>query len=267
LNECWRRTLYCSITYKNLRIVGLIALAVADGGPSWGWEGPSERRFALEVETGAIWQSRNEVRIPDNDNGTRFDLRRLQGSSPEIHRRIEVTWNVTHRHSLRFVYAPIGFSGNGTFSNEVRFAGTTFVPGRTVESDYTFDSYRLTYRYLVHESERWRWRIGATAFIRDAKIELRQDARAASDSNVGLVPLLSASLEYAITPRWTALVDFDGLISTQGRAIDAAAKIRYHISEAWYVSAGYRVFEGGVDNNTYAFGWYNVALMSLGFRF
>ena len=57
------------------------------------------------------------------------------------------------------------------------------------------------------------------------------------------------------------------LISTQGRAIDAAEKIRYHFSEACYVSAGYRLFEGGVDNNTYAFGWYNVALVSVGLRF
>jgi hypothetical protein len=221
----------------------------------------------MEFETGAIWQSRNDIHIPDNENGTRFDLRKLQGSSPEFHRRVELTWNVNPRHSLRFVYAPIGFSGSGTFPAQVRFAGGIFVPGSTVDSDYKFDSYRLTYRYLVHESERWRWRIGATAFIRDAKVELRQDGRVATDSNVGFVPLLSASVEYAITPRWTALIDFDGLISTQGRAIDAAAKIRYHLNEAWYLSAGYRVFEGGVDNNTYAFGWYNIALVSLGFRF
>jgi hypothetical protein len=33
------------------------------------------------------------------------------------------------------------------------------------------------------------------------------------------------------------------------------------------VTAGYRVFEGGVDNDRYAFGWYNFALVSLGLRF
>jgi hypothetical protein len=98
-------------------------------------------------------------------------------------------------------------------------------------------------------------------------VELRQSGRAATDSNVGLVPLLSTSLEYVIAPRWTAVIDVDGLISPQGRAIDAAAKIRYDFSNAWYVSAGYRVFEGGVDNDTYAFGWYNFALLSLGVRF
>ena len=90
----------------------------------------------------------------------------------------------------------------------------------------------------------------------------------ASDSNVGAVPLLSANMEYVIAPRWIALVDFDGLISPQGRALDVAAKIRYDLNDTWYVTAGYRVFEGGVDNDErFAFGWYNVAVVSLGVRY
>ena len=110
--------------------------------------------------------------------------------------------------------------------------------------------------------------LGATAFIRDAKVELRQPGVTASDSDVGFVPLLSANVEYQLAPRWTALVDFDGLISTQGRAIDAAAKIRYDITDTWFLTAGYRVFEGGVDNGErFAFGWYNFAVVSLGARF
>ena len=244
-----------------------MALSMMAGGSAWAWEGSSDRRFVLEFETGAIWQSRNQIQIPDSADGTRFNLADLQGNGPEAHRRVELTWNVNHRHALRFVYAPIGFSGSGSFATPVRFAGGTFTPGSPVDSDYKFDSYRLTYRYLLYESDRWRWRIGATAFIRDAKVELRQAGRVASDSNIGFVPLLSAGVKYAIAPRWTALIDFDGLVSTQGRAIDAAAKIRYDLSDAWYVSAGYRVFEGGVDNDTYAFGWYNIALVSLGARF
>ena len=109
---------------------------------------------------------------------------------------------------------------------------------------------------------------GQQVFIRDAKVELRQPGTVASDSDVGFVPLLSANLEYGITPRWTLLLDLDGLISTQGRAIDAAAKIRYALNDAWYVAAGYRVFEGGVDNDErFAFAWYNFAVVSLGVRF
>lgn len=227
----------------------------------------ADHRFSLEFETGAVWQSRNQIQIPDSSAGTRFGLTDIQGNGPEVQRRVELTWNMNHRHQLRFVYAPLGFSGTGSFGFPVRFAGGTFAPGLPVDSEYKFDSYRLTYRYLLHESDRWRWRIGATAFIRDALVELRQQGRVASDSNVGFVPLLSTSLEYDIAPRWTALLDFDGLVSTQGRAIDAALKVRYDLTEHWFMTAGYRVFEGGVDNDRYAFGWYNFALVSLGLRF
>ena len=236
--------------------------------PAMGSASLPDRRFSLEFETGAVWQSRNEIQIPDNAGGTRFALTDLQGHGPQAQRRVEATWNIAHRHSVRFVYAPLEFSGAGTFSSPVRFAGGTFTPGSPVDSEYKFDSYRLTYRYLLHESERWRFRIGATGFIRDAKVELRQQGTVASDSDVGFVPLPSANLEYGITPRWTLLLDLDGLISTQGRAIDAAAKIRYALNDAWYVAAGYRVFEGGVDNDErFAFAWYNFAVVSLGVRF
>ncbi|HET9866806.1 MAG TPA: hypothetical protein VFQ06_05910, partial [Nitrospira sp.] len=151
-----------------------------------------DTRFQVEFETGAVWQSRNEIHIPDSADGTRFDLRQLQGSGPEIQRRVELTWNPAHRHSVRFVYAPLSFSGTGSFANPVRFAGGTFAPGTATDSDSRLDSYRLPYRYMAYESERWRVRSGATAFVRDAKVELRQPAVTASDSNVGFVPLLSA---------------------------------------------------------------------------
>jgi len=88
-----------------------------------------------------------------------------------------------------------------------------------------------------------------------------------------LIPAVAAPVAWLlgrqnpVLARWTALLDFDGLVGTQGRAIDAAMKIRYDLTDAWYMTAGYRVFEGGVDNDRYAFGWYNFALVSLGVRF
>jgi hypothetical protein len=249
-------------------VVAAMVLSALYAEPALGSDSQPDRRFSLEFETGAVWQSRNEIQIPDNAGGTRFALTDLQGHGPDAQRRVEATWNIAHRHSVRFVYAPLDFSGTGTLASPVRFAGGTFTPGSPVDSEYKFDSYRLTYRYLFHESDRWRFRMGATAFIRDARVKLRQQDTVASDSNVGFVPLLSANIEYSITPRWTLLMDVDGLISTQGRAIDAAAKIRYAFNDTWYVSAGYRVFEGGVDNDErFAFGWYNFAVVSLGVRF
>ncbi len=153
------------------------------------------RRFQIEFETGAIWQGRNEIHIPDLAAGTRFSLVDIQDSTPIVQRRVEATWYPGRRHALRFVYQPIGFSGTGSFASPVLFAGGTFAPGAPVESDYKFDSYRVTYRYLFYASPAWRVSAGATAFIRDAKVELRQAGSTATDSNVGFVPLLSLNAE------------------------------------------------------------------------
>ncbi len=252
----------------DILMITAIVLLTLNGDSTWGWASPLDKRFSVEFETGAVWQSRNEIHIPDSAEGTRFSLADLQGSAPNVQRRVEAIWKVSNRHFLRFVYAPLNFSGSGTFASPVLFAGGSFTPGTAVDTEYKFDSYRVTYRYQFYESERWRLKIGVTALVRDAKVELKQQAVTASDSDIGVVPLLSANMEFALAPRWTALVDFDGLVSPQGRAIDAAAKIRFDLTDNWYVSAGYRVFEGGVDNNErFAFGWYNFAVVSLGARF
>ncbi len=229
---------------------------------------PSVRRFQIEFETGAIWQGRNEIHIPDSAVGTRFSLTDIQDSTPIVQRRVEATWYPGHRHALRFVYQPLGFSGAGSFATPVLFAGGSFAPGASVESDYKFDSYRVTYRYLFYESSMWRLSAGATAFIRDAKVELRQAGSTATDSNIGFVPLLSVNAEYRFAPRWMAVVDVDGLVAPQGRAFDAAAKIRHDLTDHWSVSAGYRTFEGGVDNGErFAFGWFHFAVVSIGYRY
>ncbi len=90
---------------------------------------PPEYPFSLEFETGAVWQSRNQIQIPDSSAGTRFALTEIQGNGPEAQRRVELTCNMAYRHSLRFVYAPLEFSGTGAFGQPVRFAGSTFAPG------------------------------------------------------------------------------------------------------------------------------------------
>lgn len=255
-----RRAVACSAAIACL-VGSAVPCAAAD--PETG-----ARRFQIEFETGAIWQSRNEIHIPDSAAGTRFSLADIQDGTPVVQRRVEATWHPGHRHALRFVYQPLGFSGAGSFAMPVLFAGGTFAPGTPVESDYKFDSYRVTYRYLFYESSTWGVSAGATAFIRDAKVELRQAGSTATDSNVGFVPLLSLNAEYRFAPRWMAVVDVDGLVAPQGRAFDAAAKIRHDLTDHWSVSAGYRTFEGGVDNGErFAFGWFHFAVVSIGYRY
>lgn len=129
-------------------------------------------------------------------------------------------------------------------------------------------AYRLTYRYRVFDSDRWTWRIGATAFVRDVRVALSQPDRRAEDTDVGLGPLAHVDVEVRLTPRWRVVLDADGSAAPQGRAIDAAAKLQWAPTPRLDLGLGYRVIDGGADVDTvYNFAWLNFAVASVGVRF
>lgn len=227
----------------------------------------TEQRWRIGVEAGPVWQNRNDVQIP-GDNGTRFSLVDFAGSGPYPFYRLELNFDINKRHSMRFLLAPFEYSETGTFNKDVFFVDQTFDAGQATEASYRFNSYRATYRYLFYRNKNWRWRIGVTAKIRDAEIKLKQADKFASDSDRGIVPLLNLYGEFHLVDRWNFIIDFDGLASPQGRALDLGLIARYDISRQWFVGGGYRMLEGGADNSeVYNFSWFNYLLLSAGYRF
>ena len=229
--------------------------------------GSDVMRFNLELEGGPVWQSYNDVRIP-GDSGTEFSFKDLTGAGPYAYGRFTLGWNIRERHGVRLVAAPLRVNGSGTFDQPVSFAGTLFAADTGTEGRYKFDTYRLTYRYQFLNKAAWRLRAGATLLLRDAEIELEQNGLKASDSNVGVVPLLSFAADWMFAHRWAAMFDFEGLAGGPGRAFDVALKLQHDLTDNWYAGAGYRILEGGADNDTvYNFAWFNFAFLSVGYRF
>ena len=85
-------TLLVAITY--------VSPADAQGDPG----------FAIELEAGPVWQSRNDVQIPNDETGTRFSLQDLAGNGPWFAGRLYATWNLRPRHGLRLLLAPLSIS-------------------------------------------------------------------------------------------------------------------------------------------------------------
>lgn len=226
-----------------------------------------EQRWNIGVETGAVWQSSNDVQIP-GDTGTRFSLTDLAGEGPFPFVRLELFYDIAPRHQLRFLVAPLEYTETGMLDEDVFFVDKAFAKGQATTATYRFNSYRATYRYLFHNGPQWRWWVGGTAKIRDAEIALEQGDTAARDSNVGFVPLVNLYGDYRFAGKWRFIVDFDGLAGPQGRAVDLGLKVQYDVSRNWYVSGGYRTLEGGADNDSvYNFAWFNYAVVSAGYRF
>jgi hypothetical protein len=230
--------------------------------------GDADSRFEVELEAGPVWQSRNDVRIPNDETGTRFSLDDLAGQGPWPAGRFYFTWNITERHGLRLLLAPLSYTETGLFDSAVEFAGESYAPGLPTEATYRFNSWRVTYRYRFRDGEKWRWWIGFTAKVRDAKIRLEQGTTASEDTDLGFVPLLHLRGEWRFADRWRFLLDLDALAGGPGRAEDLALKVSYDLSDRWSLAAGYRTVEGGADvDDVYNFAWFNAAVLSAAYRF
>lgn len=221
----------------------------------------------LEVESGAVWFSRNDTRIP-GDTGTTFDMLDLTGSGPEPYVRLYGTYAFNDRHALRVTIAPFEINGTGTLKENTTFEGEVFAADVPTKGTYKFNTYRLTYRWTFHDAARWRFGVGAAALVRDAEISLEQGSKKQSRDDLGVVPLLHFYGAYRFTDQLSLILDVEGTASSLGRAIDAALKARYEFDSNWYVSAGYRTLEGGSDNDdVYTFAWLHYALAEIGYRF
>lgn len=246
----------------------LLCVSLGATSPVLGSEDDSISRIAVELEGGAVWQSRNDVQIPNDREGTRFSLLDVQGNGPWPAARACLTWNIGPRHSLGALLAPLSITETGVLASPTAFAGATFDAGIPTETTYRFNSWRLTYSYRFHRGTRWSWNVGFTAKIRDAKIELRQNGTSAVKTDVGFVPLLHVRGGYAFAPRWRLVLDVDALAGGPGRAEDASLKLYADVGERWSVAAGYRTLEGGADvDEVYNFAWLHYAVASLSYRF
>lgn len=223
--------------------------------------------FVVELEGGPVWQSRNDVEIPNDDTATRFSLVDLVGSGPWPAGRLYVTWNLARRHGIRLLLAPLSFTETGVPDQQLSFAGADYAAGQQTRATYTFNSYRLTYRYRLLMAERTTVWIGFTAKLRDALVALEQGDTSSRKKNVGFVPLLHLAGEWRFAPAWQVSFDADALAGGPGRAVDAALKVGRDVGERWTAQAGYRTVEGGADvEEVYAFAWLHYAVVSLTWR-
>ncbi len=229
--------------------------------------GDDAKRWSVALESGALWFSRNRARIP-SDTGTRFDLKDLTGSGPDAYVRLYVQHDFNDRHSLRLNLAPVKATGTGALDSDVQFAGEDFSADTPTRASYQFNTYRLTYRWTFHRGDRWDLGVGGTLLVRDADIELRQGDRRANDDDLGVVPLLHLYSAYHLSDRTSLVADVEAAAAPQGRAIDAAFKVRHELPSGWHVYGGYRTLEGGADNsNVYTFAWLHHAMVGIGYSF
>ncbi|MBD3366762.1 MAG: hypothetical protein GF405_01145 [Candidatus Eisenbacteria bacterium] len=223
--------------------------------------------FHVDYERGVVWSGYNDVGIP-GDVGTRFSLVDDLDTESDGYFRLRVSYTFSGKHTLSGLYAPLSLRANGSVEDPLVFEEVTFPGGTELDATYTFNSYRLTYRYEFEPRGRLEYGLGFTAKIRDAVVRVEGGGLESEKSNVGFVPLVNFRARWAFSERVALLLHGDALAAPQGRAEDVLLALTYRPREMVELRLGYRVVEGGADNDeVYNFAWLNYALLALSVSF
>lgn len=244
-----KRILFIVITLISVFIISGLSSAKAQG--------------LIDLESGVVFSGYNDVRIP-GDEGTLFSLSEELDAAPKVFFRVRAGYTFGTRHNLSLLYAPLTVRSDGSINRDVAFEGVIFPANTTLIGFYKFNSYRLTYRYDIVEKPRFEFGLGFTAKIRDAEISLSSPSLYSEKTNVGFVPIINFRLEWKADDKLSLLFEGDALAAPQGRAEDILFAAQYKLSDRIGLKAGYRLLEGGADNDeVYNFALFHYAAVGL----
>ena len=224
---------------------------------------PLRAQFFFDVETGVVFTGYNDVRIPGN-TGTLFSMSEELEASPKIDLRIRAGYILGTRHNLSLLYAPLTVKSEGSIPRDINFEGVIFPSNTQLKGSYKFNSYRITYRYDIVERPEFEFGLGFTAKIRDARIALTSADIESEKTNVGFVPIINFLVAWKPREDLSFLLEGDALAAPQGRAEDVFIGAKYDISDKIGLKAGYRLLEGGADNDeVYNFALFNYAAFGI----
>ena len=223
-------------------------------------------QISIDLETGLLRSGYNDVRIP-GDTGTLFSLSEDLKADDAMFYRIRLSYSVSKKHTISILYAPLSINSTGKFKENIQFENLEFPSNTDIEATYKFNSYRLTYRYELYQGESFEFGLGLTVKIRDAEIGLKSNNLESTKENFGFVPLINFRCFLKVTNQFGLLLSGDALAAPQGRAEDILAAITYGKSDKFRIKLGYRILEGGADNDeVYTFSLINYAVFGLIFH-
>ena len=228
---------------------------------------PAKSQFGIDIESGYVTTGYNDIRIP-GDGGTFFSLSEELKAHSKIFYRLRLNYKPGTRHTISLLYAPLTILSDGRVGRDILYEGVNFPANSNIDAAYKFNSYRITYRYDIVQKPKLDFGLGFTAKIRDAKIDLTSGQLYGEKVNVGFVPIINFRLHYKPYEKLGLLFEGDALAAPQGRAEDVSLAATYKVSDHFLLRAGYRILEGGADNDeVYTFSLFHYGSVGLNVSF
>jgi hypothetical protein len=203
-------------------------------------------QWFVDFEDGLAISGYNDVQIP-RDTGTRFSLTDDLTTKTRYFFRIRLGYRWKSGHNLSVFAAPLTLKASGQVGKEIFFFEEFFPANTPLNAKYTFNSYRMTYRYDFVRKPKWEVGIGFTGKIRDAVVKVEGGGKSSAKTNVGFVPLINFRVLWKLKKAWGLLLEGDAAAAAQGRAIDVLLALQYSLNEKVHFRVGYRILEGGAD--------------------
>ena len=196
------------------------------------------------MEGGTVWSERNSFQLPGDSSST---YQKLPSLGPVPGARLYATVNLNEQWHVRLLYAPLKLKYSYVPQSAVRFNGKNFEAGLPLDVRYKFNSYRASVIRKWQIQANHLLKLGFSAKIRDAYIDLSNSRESSRYSNLGFVPLIHVGWDWKFADLWTLSSELEGLAGGPGRAFDGRFDVAKSIDEKSKVSGGYRFVEGGVD--------------------
>jgi hypothetical protein len=223
--------------------------------------------YVLNLQGAAVFTEKNDIRIP-GDSGTKFSLSDDLSADTEYTGRLEAGYIHKDRDYFGIVIAPLSVDSHGSVDRDISYAGTIFPAGTDLDATFRFDSYRLTWRRKLVSRDNLDVWLGVSGNIRDAEITVEGGGQRATKANTGFVPLINFLIDWRFRQPWSLRVAGDALVGPQGRAEDVLFAVLYDVSASTKLFAGYRILEGGADNDeVYTFSLFHFAVAGVEMRF
>ena len=206
----------------------------------------ADAQWFLDFENGLALSGYNDVQIP-RSTGTLFSLSEDLKIKNSYFFRIRLGYSWKSRHTVSVFAAPLTLKAAGEVDKEIAFFEESFPANSPLDAQYTFNSYRLTYRYDFIRKQNLQVGIGLTAKIRDAVIKVEGNGKSSEKTNVGFVPLINFRVLWQFHTDWGLLLEGDAAAAAQGRAEDVLLALEYRLNDKVRIRAGYRILEGGAD--------------------
>jgi hypothetical protein len=170
---------------------------------------------------------------------------------------LSFAWRMTGRHFLEFEYFNLNRNGAATLTAEIEFGDEIFNVGAEVKSFFDTDVTRVSYAFLLKDTDNYAFAISAGLHITDLNTGITEINSQFAEDTVAVaavtapLPVIGVTGAWRINEKWLMYgrlqifrLTFDDF---SGRLDHASAKLEYSMFEHVGIGVGYDLFAMGVD--------------------